>query len=173
MTITDQPMTITCPSWCTSTDHDEIAPLPERWHSSDSVCVDVMSEPPYRDVDGNWRDSYLVLSLSPHVQPPRGDRRPGGDEQGRHGSHDPTQRRRSYGARGSPGPVGRGGAVMTTDPLAILYDLDVQVAWCQSMPWQVLWLPEERVLVLNAQEPRARLAVEALKMVTPDVVAPL
>ncbi len=63
---------------------------------------------------------------------------------------------------------------MTTDPLAILYDVeDVQVAWCQSMPWQVLWLPEERVLVLNAQEPRARLAVEALKMVTPDVVAPL
>ena len=64
MTITDQPMTITCPTWCTSTDHDEIAPLPERWHSSDSVCVDVMSEPPYRDADDNWRDSYLVLSLS-------------------------------------------------------------------------------------------------------------
>lgn len=59
------------------------------------------------------------------------------------------------------------------DPLTFILDLDVAIAWAQTMPWQVLWLPTERVLVLNAQESRVVLAVEALRLMMPDRVLPL
>ncbi len=52
----------TCPAWCISTDHDDLAPLPERWHQSDPECVDVVSEPPF-EFGGRWHTSYLTLHL--------------------------------------------------------------------------------------------------------------
>ncbi len=44
------------------------------------------------------------------------------------------------------------------DQLDFLDDLDVTLAWAGGMAYRVLWLAEERVFVLNAQEPRWRLA---------------
>lgn len=53
---------------------------------------------------------------------------------------------------------------MGADPLQELADADITIAWTHDMEFSVLWLPDERVVVLNAQIPRSDLAadVEAL-----------
>lgn len=47
---------------------------------------------------------------------------------------------------------------MTFDPLASLSELDIVTAWAQDMPTTLLWLPDRRVMVLNASVDRAVLA---------------
>lgn len=57
---------------------------------------------------------------------------------------------------------------MSLDPLAMLSEIDVTVAWTRNMPWPVLWLPEEGVAVLNASIPRQRLADEVTSLMQAD-----
>jgi hypothetical protein len=44
------------------------------------------------------------------------------------------------------------------DPLVSLSDLNVITAWTQRMPKTLLWLPDQRIMVLNASVPRETLA---------------
>jgi hypothetical protein len=52
------------------------------------------------------------------------------------------------------------------DPLILLSELGITVAWARDMGWCALWLPDERVLVLNASVSRDVLAAEISDLVT-------
>lgn len=53
---------------------------------------------------------------------------------------------------------------MITDPIEILLDLGITVAWAREMRWRALWLPDEKVVVLNASIPRQELAAEVRRL---------
>lgn len=57
-----------------------------------------------------------------------------------------------------------------TDQLPDLEALGVAVAWIRDMPYSVLWLPDDRIVILNARVPRRRLA-EALEEYRPEMLA--
>ena len=58
----------------------------------------------------------------------------------------------------------------TGDPLPDFESMGVGVAWIRDMPYNVLWLPDERIAVLNASVSRCRLG-EALQEFLPEMRA--
>lgn len=56
-----------------------------------------------------------------------------------------------------------------SDPVCDLEALGVAVAWIRDMPYSVVWLPDDRIAILNARVPRRRLA-EALEEYLPEML---
>lgn len=59
------------------------------------------------------------------------------------------------------------------DPIARLTAFGISVAWAATMPYTALWLPTERVAVLNSQVSRSELVAEVLSLIQlDDLVVP-
>lgn len=50
------------------------------------------------------------------------------------------------------------------DALAEVSRLGVVLGWARTMPDAAVWFPEDRILLLNASEPRARLCSAVERM---------
>jgi hypothetical protein len=54
------------------------------------------------------------------------------------------------------------------DPTQLLTDAGITIAWAADMDWVGIWLPQQRVLVLNSTETRERLTGEVVRTLRRD-----